>query len=87
MFEDYGTSHTLFAPKQAWVAIDATGIVQWIWRAGDLSGYGTVPMPRRWRFRDARIGLEVIPTGAAVRTYNILFGERRNVGAALIAVD
>ena len=46
MFEDYGTSHTLFAPKQAWVAIDATGIVQWIWRAGDRSGYGTVPMPR-----------------------------------------
>jgi uncharacterized protein len=41
----------------------------------------------RWRFRDARIGLEVTPTGAAVRTYNILFGERRKVGAALIAVD
>jgi uncharacterized protein len=47
------------------------------------------PMPEalRWRFRDARIGLEVTPTGAAVRTYNILFGERRSVGAALIAVD
>jgi len=41
----------------------------------------------RWRFRDARIGLEVTPTGAAVRTYNILLGERRKVGAALIAVD
>jgi uncharacterized protein len=41
----------------------------------------------RWRFRNARIGLEVTPTGAAVRTYNILFGERRPVGAALIAVD
>jgi uncharacterized protein len=41
----------------------------------------------RWRFRDARIGIEVTPTGAAVRTYNILFGERRRVGAALIAVD
>jgi uncharacterized protein len=47
------------------------------------------PMPEalRWRFRDARIGLEVTPTGAAVRTYNILFGERRRVGAGLIAVD
>ncbi len=46
-----------------------------------------MPESLRWRFRDARIGLEVTPTGAAVRTYNILFGERRKVGAALIAVD
>ena len=46
-----------------------------------------MPESLRWRFRDARIGLEVTPTGPAVRTYNILFGERRKVGAALIAVD
>jgi uncharacterized protein len=46
-----------------------------------------MPEALRWRFRDARIGLEVTPTGPAVRTYNILLGERRNVGAALIAVD
>ena len=56
-----------------------------------LVGTGKTPwlMPEalRWRFRDARIGVEVTPTGAAVRTYNILFGERRRVGAALIAVD
>ncbi len=56
-----------------------------------LIGTGKSPwlMPEalRWRFRDARIGVEVTPTGAAVRTYNILFGERRRVGAALIAVD
>jgi uncharacterized protein len=56
-----------------------------------LIGSGKSPwlMPEalRWRFRDARIGVEVTPTGAAVRTYNILFGERRRVGAALIAVD
>ena len=56
-----------------------------------LIGTGTRPwlMPEtlRWRFRDARIGVEATPTGAAVRTYNILFGERRRVGAALIAVD
>ena len=56
-----------------------------------LIGTGRQPwlMPEalRWRFRDARIGLEVTPTGAAVRTYNILFGERRRVGAALIAVE
>jgi uncharacterized protein len=56
-----------------------------------MLGTGTQPwfMPEelRWRFRDARIGVDVMPTGAAVRTYNILFGERRRVGAALIAVD
>ena len=56
-----------------------------------LIGTGKAPwlMPDalRWRFRDARIGIEVTPTGPAVRTYNILFGERRRVGAALIAVD
>ena len=56
-----------------------------------LVGTGTSPwlMPEtlRWRFRDARIGVEVTPTGPAVRTYNILFAERRRIGAALIAVD
>lgn len=47
------------------------------------------PMPEalRWRFRDARIGLDVMQTGPAVRTYNILFAEGRRVGAGLIAVD
>jgi len=47
------------------------------------------PMPEalRWRFRDARIGIDVMPTGPAVRTYNVLFAEGRRVGAALIAVD
>jgi uncharacterized protein len=46
-----------------------------------------MPEALRWRFRDARIGLDVMPTAPAVRTYNILFAERRKVGAALIAVD
>jgi len=46
-----------------------------------------MPEELRRRFRDARIGLEMMPTGPAVRTYNVLFGERRKVGAALIAVD
>jgi uncharacterized protein len=56
-----------------------------------MLGTGTAmwPMPEalRWRFRDARIGVDVMPTGAAVRTYNVLFAEGRRVGAALIAVD
>jgi len=34
--------------------------------------------------RDAGIGVEVMDTGAACRTYNILLSEDRRVGAALI---
>jgi uncharacterized protein len=41
----------------------------------------------RWRLRDAHIGLDIMPTGAAARTYNILLAEDRKVAAALIAVD
>jgi len=45
------------------------------------------PEPLRWRLREHRIAMDVMPTPAAVRTYNILQGERRRVAAALIAVD
>lgn len=41
----------------------------------------------RARFAAAGVGLEPMSTGAAARTYNILLGERRAVGAALIAVE
>ena len=37
-------------------------------------------------FSSANIGLEIMTTGSAARTYNILLGEKRLVGAALIAV-
>lgn len=38
-------------------------------------------------FEKADIGLEIMSTGAACRTYNVLLGEDRAVAAALIAVD
>lgn len=38
-------------------------------------------------FIEAKIGLEVMDTGAAARTFNILFAEGRNIAAALLAVD
>jgi uncharacterized protein len=41
----------------------------------------------RRRCRAAGIGLDVMQTGAAARTYNVLLGENRKVGAALIAVE
>jgi uncharacterized protein len=45
-----------------------------------------LPGAFRERFRAARISLDVMQTGAAARTYNILLAENRKVGAALIAV-
>jgi uncharacterized protein len=41
----------------------------------------------RRAFEDAGIGLDVMDTGAACRTYNVLLAEGRPVAAALIAVD
>jgi uncharacterized protein len=38
-------------------------------------------------FRDAGLWLEVMDTGAAARTYNVLLAEERDVSALLIAVD
>lgn len=35
---------------------------------------------------DRNIGVEIMDTGAACRTYNILLGEGRNVAAALIMI-
>ena len=43
------------------------------------------PEALRWRFRDLRIGLDVMPTGAATRTWNVLLAEDRRVAAAPIA--
>lgn len=45
------------------------------------------PIDVRAAFAAAGIGLEFMATGAAARTYNMLFGEGRRVAAALIAID
>ncbi|HKY86918.1 MAG TPA: Mth938-like domain-containing protein [Pseudorhodoplanes sp.] len=41
----------------------------------------------RQRFSELKLSLEVMRTAHAANTYNILLGEGRRVGAALIAVD
>ncbi|MHB2166269.1 Mth938-like domain-containing protein [Alsobacter sp. R-9] len=46
-----------------------------------------LPPDVRETLRAAGIGVDVMQTGAAARTYNILLAEDRAVGAALIAVD
>lgn len=45
VFDDYGTGHVLFAPKQAWMVIDADGILRWTWRSGEAGKSRQVPMP------------------------------------------
>ena len=78
----------------AWNEIDAATIDELLAEAGDLDilivGTGKDLMPiastLRARLRDAGVGCETMSTGAAVRTYNMLFDEGRRVAALLIAV-
>ncbi len=53
------------------------------------AGAGPWIMPEllRKRFREAHISADVMMTGPAVRTYNVMLMESRRVGAGLIAVD
>jgi uncharacterized protein len=55
-----------------------------------IIGTGTevwiVPAPLREALRAVKVVLDAMQTGPAVRTYNIMIGERRRVAAALIAV-
>jgi uncharacterized protein len=46
-----------------------------------------LPPALRTMFHDLSISVDVMSTGAAVRTYNVLLAENRRAGAGLIAVD
>lgn len=52
------------------------------------TGVDLRPLPEavRWRFREKRIGVEIMSTAPAARTWNILMAEGRKVAGALIAV-
>ena len=56
-----------------------------------ILGAGAMPwiMPKALgeRFRAKHISADVMMTGPAVRTYNVMLMESRRVGAGLIAVD
>jgi uncharacterized protein len=45
-----------------------------------------MPAPLRLRFHELKIAVEVMRTGTAVSTYNLLLEEGRRVAAGLIAV-
>jgi uncharacterized protein len=51
------------------------------------SGRWTLPSVLQVRFHVEKLSIEVLRTGSAVSTYNILLGEGRRVAAGLIAVD
>jgi uncharacterized protein len=53
------------------------------------TGKSIVQIPRDIRptLRTAGIGVEIMDTGAACRTFNVLLSEERAVAALLIAVD
>jgi len=53
------------------------------------TGVDLVPLSSllRLRLREVAIGAEVMATGSAVRTFNVLLADERAVAAALIAVD
>lgn len=71
---------------------DFTAILSAVQRPGFLL-FGTgstmhLPPPAfRQAFAKAGVALEAMTTGAAVRTYNILLAEKRDVAAALLAVE
>ena len=44
------------------------------------------PAPLRAALRSVNVVLDAMQTGPAIRTYNVMIGERRRVAAALIAV-
>ena len=53
---------------------------------GTGSGVWLPPQELRSALRAVRVVLDTMQTGPAIRTYNIMLGERRRVAAALIAV-
>lgn len=46
-----------------------------------------IPADLRQKLREAGISVDMMDTGAACRTYNIMLAERRPVAAAFLAVD
>ena len=64
----------------------AAGAVE-LFILGSGKDFWLMPPSLRDRFSAVGMAVEVMTTGAAVRTYNILLGERRRVAAGLIAVE
>lgn len=78
------TDATALKPEDFALVFGSAGAEFLLLGTGDMH---VMPPPVvRDAFRTAGIGLDVMATGAAARTYNVLVAERRKVAAALIAV-
>ncbi len=53
---------------------------------GTGTGVWLPPDDLRSALRRLHVGIDAMQTGPAIRTYNIMIGERRRVAAALVAV-
>jgi len=73
--DEYTLSRVFVAANGIDSLIIGTGTDVWI-----------VPNRLREALRAVHVGLDSMQTGPAIRTYNIMIGERRRVAAALIAV-
>ena len=73
--DEYSFSHVFAAANRIDTLIVGTGTEVWV-----------VPRHFREAFRTVHVSLDAMQTGPAIRTYNIMMGERRRVAAALIAV-
>lgn len=73
--DEYSLSRVFAAASRIDTLIVGTGTDVWI-----------APARLREALRAVHIGLDAMQTGPAIRTYNVMFGERRRVAAALIAV-
>jgi uncharacterized protein len=73
--DEYTLSRVFAAANGIDSLIIGTGTDVWI-----------VPNRLREALRAVHVGLDSMQTGPAIRTYNVMIGERRRVAAALIAV-
>jgi uncharacterized protein len=73
--DKYSLARVLDAANSIDTLIIGTGTDVWL-----------VPAELRSAFRQVRVVIDAMQTGPAIRTYNVMIGERRRVAAALIAV-
>jgi uncharacterized protein len=74
--DEYSLARVFAAANRIDTLIVGTGMEVWV-----------APNRLREAFRNVHISLDTMQTGPAIRTFNIMLGERRRVAAALIAVS